>query len=87
MYGISGNGFFLPAAILNFINLQGTLAPHCTYRDSVAVWFGGEILARGRMHARTQACPCVCVHTHKKISSTFLSLEIVKSLCKSHVLK
>lgn len=43
MYGISGNGFFLPAAILNFINLQGTLIPHCTYQGSVVVWLRGEI--------------------------------------------
>lgn len=64
MYGISGNGFFLPAAILNFINLQGTLAPHCTYQDSVVVWFRGEMLARGRTHARRHADVSVCACTH-----------------------
>lgn len=70
MYGISGNGFFLPAAILNFINLQGTLVPHCTYQDSVAVWFRGEIRVRGRAHARTQTRRrvCVCMYTRIKKS-------------------
>lgn len=43
MYGISGNGFFLPAAILNFINLQGTLIPHCTFQGCVVVWSRGQI--------------------------------------------
>lgn len=60
MYGISGNGFFLPAAILNFINLQGTLIPHCTYQDSVVVCF------RGEKHTHTDTCVCmyVCVCTY-----------------------
>lgn len=68
MYGVSGNGIFLPAAILNFINLQGTLAPHCTYQECVAVWFEGEMPVHARTHARgltaTSVCIPVCVRTH-----------------------
>lgn len=45
-----GMDFFLPAAILNFINLQGTLVPHCTYWDAAAVRF------RGAIHVCTQRC-------------------------------
>lgn len=52
-----GNGFFsLPAAILNFINLQGTLVPRHTYQDSAAVWFRGEIC----LHTRV----CICVNIY-----------------------
>lgn len=67
MYGISRNGFFLPAAILNFINLQGTLGPRCTSQDCIAVGF------RGGMGPDTQPGPCVYryKHTFIKISSTF----------------
>lgn len=83
MYGISGNGFFLPAAILNFINLQGTLVPRCTSQDCVAVGF------RAGMGPDTQPCPYVCKYKYIfiKISSTFLSLEILPSNWKSHELK
>lgn len=64
MYGISGNGFFLPAAILNFINLQGTLIPHCTYHDSVVVCFRGAIHTRTGTQTRVYVCMCVFIRIH-----------------------
>lgn len=83
MYGISGNGFFLPAAILNFINLQGTLEPRCMSQDCIAVGF------RGVVGPDTQPYPYVYAYKYIfiKISSTFLSLEILPSNWKSHELK
>lgn len=66
MYGVSGNGIFLPAAILNFINLQGTLAPHCTYQECVALWFEGEMPVHTRTRTHSHLCmyTCVCAYTH-----------------------
>lgn len=83
MYGISGNGFFLPAAILNFINLQGTLGPRCTSQDRVVIGF------RRGTGPDTQTGPCVWryKYTFLKIPSTFLSLEILPSNWKSRELK
>lgn len=53
-----GMDFFLPAAILNFINLQGTLVPRCTSQDCVVVGF------RGGTGPDTQPCPYVCVEIY-----------------------
>lgn len=80
MYGISGNGFLLPAAILNFINLQGTLVPRCTSQDCLVVGF------RGGTGPDTQPCPHVCAYKYIfiKITSTFLRSEILPSNWKSH---
>jgi len=88
-----GMDFFLPAAILNFINLQGALVPHCTYQESAAVRFRGA--TRACVQTRRHVCVYVCVYTYIdmyiyiyiKVSRTCLSLEIEKSICKSHALK
>lgn len=59
-----GMDFFLPAAILNFINLQGALVPRCTYQDSAAVRFRGETRACAGTRTDTYVCVGGCVYIY-----------------------